>query len=146
MTHQIHKRMPDGIHWTQDAVRLQLNIILTHFCLARKIPLPGRWGGARNRPLESAEMIAKAADEGPVEIVKDDGVKRKNRNNEEEPPAKKVRLGDSAVGRCYLGREKSREREGENKEEVLKSFSKHERQKEEGLSAKEVRQQRWSGQ
>ena len=42
MTHQIHKRMPDGIHWTQDAVRLQLNIILTHFCLSRDIKLPGR--------------------------------------------------------------------------------------------------------
>merc|ERR1719513_88986 len=44
MVHQIHKRMPDGIHWTQDAVRLQLNIILTHFCLSRDIKLPGRWG------------------------------------------------------------------------------------------------------
>ena len=43
MTHQIHKRMPDGIHWTQDAVRLQTNILLTHFCLSRDQPLPGRW-------------------------------------------------------------------------------------------------------
>jgi len=60
-THQIHKRMPDGIHWTQDAVRLQLNIILTHFCLSRDIKLPGRWGGERNRPLESARRIADAA-------------------------------------------------------------------------------------
>merc|ERR1719427_790748 len=95
MTHQIHKRMPDGIHWTQDAVRLQLNIILTHFCLARKLPLPGRWGGARNRPLESAEMIAKAADGGPVEIVRedDDEGKRKGTGGE-EPPAKKRRLGE----------------------------------------------------
>ena len=92
MTHQIHKRMPDGIHWTRDAVRLQLNIILTHFCLSRKLTLPGRWGGARNRPLESAEMIAKAADEGPVEIVKEDGGKRKGREEDEEPPAKKVRV------------------------------------------------------
>jgi len=61
MTHQIHKRMPDGIHWTQDAVRLQLNIILTHVCLSRDIKLPGRWGGERNRPLESARRIANAA-------------------------------------------------------------------------------------
>ena len=68
--------MPDGIHWTQDAVRLQLNIILTHFCLSRDIKLPGRliknlfrhfvnfyprWGGERNRPLESAKRIADAA-------------------------------------------------------------------------------------
>ena len=45
MTHQIHKRMPDGIHWTQDAVRLQLNIILTHVCLSRDIKLPGRQVG-----------------------------------------------------------------------------------------------------
>ena len=96
MTHQIHKRMPDGIHWTQDAVRLQLNIILTHFCLSRKLPLPGRWGGSRNRPLESAERIAKAADEGPVEIVKEDGQKRKGREDD-EPPAKKYRVEESNV-------------------------------------------------
>ena len=24
MLHIVHKRMPDGIHWTQDAVRLQV--------------------------------------------------------------------------------------------------------------------------
>lgn len=24
MLHQTHKRMPDGIHWTQDAVRFQV--------------------------------------------------------------------------------------------------------------------------
>merc|ERR1712221_21244 len=42
LLHQVHKRMPDGIHWTQDAVRLQLNIILTHYCLSRQIPLPQR--------------------------------------------------------------------------------------------------------
>merc|ERR1711894_150571 len=75
MTHQIHKRMPDGIHWTQDAVRLQTNILLTHYCLSRDLPLPGRWGAAfvrlfalnpdclrldevRNRPLEAARRIA----------------------------------------------------------------------------------------
>jgi len=91
MTHQIHKRMPDGIHWTQDAVRLQLNIILTHFCLARKLPLPGRWGGARNRPMESAEKIAEAADEGLVEIEREE-VKRKGRDEDDEPPTKKPRV------------------------------------------------------
>ena len=67
MTHQIHKRMPDGIHWTQDAVRLQLNIILTHFCLSRDLELPGRWGGEANRPLESAKRIAEAATEERME-------------------------------------------------------------------------------
>ena len=53
MTHQIHKRMPDGIHWTQDAVRLQLNIILTHFCLARKLKL-----GEGERPFMRAPAQA----------------------------------------------------------------------------------------
>merc|ERR1719318_715412 len=96
MTHQIHKRMPDGIHWTQDAVRLQLNIILTHFCLARKLPLPGRWGGERNRPLESAEKIAQAADEGLVEIEREEG-KRKGRGEDEEPPAKKTRVDEGLI-------------------------------------------------
>ena len=67
MTHQIHKRMHDGIHWTQDAVRLQLNIILTHFCLSRDLELPGRWGGEANRPLESAKRIAEAATEERME-------------------------------------------------------------------------------
>ena len=67
--------------------RVQLNIILTHFCLARKLPLPGRWGGARNRPLESAEKIAKAEDEGLVEIEREE-VKRKGSDEYDEPPAK----------------------------------------------------------
>ena len=69
MTHQIHKRMPDGIHWTQDAVRLQLNIILTHFCLSRDLELPGRWGGEANRPLESAKRIAEAATEERIFLL-----------------------------------------------------------------------------
>jgi len=71
MMHQIHKRMPDGIHWTSDAIRMQLNIILTHLCLSRDIPLPGRWGGDRNTPLESAQKFAKAADAGPVSFEPD---------------------------------------------------------------------------
>jgi len=150
MTHQIHKRMPDGIHWTQDAVRLQLNIILTHFCLARKLPLPGRWGGARNRPLESAEKIAKAADEGPVEIVKDDGGKRKDREEHDEPPSKKLKVRESSVGdgRKYPRHERSWSREGERfGEGYSRGGDSHERRGEgEGLSAKEKRQQRWSGQ
>ena len=179
MTHQIHKRMPDGIHWTQDAVRLQLNIILTHFCLARKLTLPGRWGGSRNRPLESAEMIAKAADEGPVEIVKEDREKRKGREEDDEPPSKKVRVEESQVhvkvrgdGGKYSRHEREsekreekgykherRSRESDKNEEEYKhegrswesdkfeESSKQERRKDkdEGMSAKEKRQQRWSG-
>jgi len=195
MTHQIHKRMPDGIHWTQDAVRLQLNIILTHFCLARKLTLPGRWGGSRNRPLESAEMIAKAADEGPVEIVKEDREKRKGREEDDEPPSKKVRVEESQVHvkvRGDGGKYSRHERESEKREEKgykherrsresdkYEEENKHERRskesekneeeykhegrswesdkfvesskqerkrdKDEGMSAKEKRQQRWSG-
>jgi len=164
MTHQIHKRMPDGIHWTQDAVRLQLNIILTHFCLSRKLALPGRWGGSRNRPLESAEMIAKAADEGPVEIVKDEGGKRKGREEDEEPPAKKVRVershgkgGDDRYSRHERERrswESERYEEGYAQERRSWESDRydvgyeHERRmdQDERLSAKEKRQQRWSGQ
>merc|ERR1719431_2243887 len=47
MAHHIHRRVGDGIHWNQDAVRLQLNLILTHFCLSRGLELPGRVGGGR---------------------------------------------------------------------------------------------------
>jgi len=61
MSHQIHKRMADGIHWTADAVRLQLNILLTHFCLSRDISLPHTIRAEPNRPLESAKILAKAA-------------------------------------------------------------------------------------
>jgi hypothetical protein len=86
MVHQIHKRMPDGIHWTQDAVRLQLNIVLTHYCLSREVKLPGRWGGQQNRPLESARRIADAA----VAVVGD---------HKQGPPAKRLRLeGEPQAG------------------------------------------------
>jgi len=149
MTHQIHKRMPDGIHWTQDAVRLQLNIILTHFCLARKLPLPGRWGGPRNRPLESAEKIAKAADEGPVEIVKDEGGKRKGREEDDEPPTKRIKVRESRVGdeRIYHRNERSRSSGSERYCEGYSRSENHSYERRgEGLSAKEKRQQRWSGQ
>ena len=84
MTHQIHKRMPDGIHWAQDAVRLQLNFILTHFCLSWDIKLPNRWGGERNRPLQSAIEIAKAADGEPEEFVGDDEPERKRQRRGEK--------------------------------------------------------------
>ena len=142
MTHQIHKRMPDGIHWTQDAVRLQLNIILTHYCLARKLALPGRWGGARNRPLESAEMIAKAADVGVVEIVRDvDEVGKRKWAEEDEPPAKKMRMENTQDSTVK-----------ENLEDNVGNYStrsddrtEDDESEDDGLSAKERRQQRWSG-
>ena len=104
MTHQIHKRMPDGIHWTQDAVRLQLNIILTHFCLSRNLKLPGRWGGKRNRPLESAKRIAEAArplsvsKEAPPskrQKVEEEFLKRPREEEEEDSkPSKRMRTDD----------------------------------------------------
>ena len=40
MLHMVYLRKADGLHWTQDAVRLQTNIILTHLCTSRDIPLP----------------------------------------------------------------------------------------------------------
>lgn len=73
LMHQVHKRMPDGIHWTQAAVRFQVNLILTHFCLSRNIPLPRR---DSSNFLRHAKRIADCALEGPVEFVKD-----KNENN-----------------------------------------------------------------
>ena len=70
---QVHKRMPDGIHWTQAAVRFQMNLILTHFCLSRNISLPRR---DSSNFLRHAKRIADCALEGPVEFVKD-----RNENN-----------------------------------------------------------------
>ena len=43
--YQVHRRQPDGIHWTQAAVRFQVNLILTHFCESRGLPYPGRFRG-----------------------------------------------------------------------------------------------------
>merc|ERR1711909_150646 len=103
--------------------------------------------GARNRPLESAEIIAKAADDGPVEIVKDDGGKRKDREEDDEPPTKKIKLRESSVGdrRKYPRPENSRSREGERYGEGYsrRDDHSHERRGDGGLSAKEKRQQRW---
>jgi len=88
MTHQIHKRMPDGVHWNQDAVRLQLNIVLTHFCLSRKLPLPDTSGGIRNSPLESVMRIAEAADRGTEkDLDNEDEV-----DKEEQPATKKLKI------------------------------------------------------
>jgi len=44
MVHQVHRRQPDGLHWTQTAVRFQVNMILTHFCKSRDLRLPGTPG------------------------------------------------------------------------------------------------------
>jgi hypothetical protein len=78
MTHQIHKRLSDGVHWAQDAVRMQLNIILTHLCVSRDLPLPNHNEGTRNIPLESVKVIAEAADSNVEEnfIGKDEEYER----------------------------------------------------------------------
>lgn len=66
MLSQIHRRATDGIHWNPDAVRMQTNIILTHYCLSRQLPLPENWkkGQApltRNLMLEEALNLADVA-------------------------------------------------------------------------------------
>ena len=66
MLSQIHRRALDGIHWNPDAVRMQVNIILTHYCLSREIGLPGNWNRGQpptkqNLGLEEAMMLADAA-------------------------------------------------------------------------------------
>ena len=115
MTHQIHKRMPDGIHWTQDAVRLQLNIILTHFCLSRDIKLPNRWGGEQNRPLESAMRMAAAAVEvGGGEEV---GPPRKRQRLERVDEKKTLEM----EGRLKRRRELEEEEERPEKKERSES-------------------------
>jgi len=93
MLHQIHKRMPDGIHWTQDAVRHQVLIILTHFCLSRDIKLPGHSQKTleRNKPLESAIKIAKAVEDEQSE-KKDRRREAENNWSEVGPSAKKSKL------------------------------------------------------
>ncbi len=74
-TSQVHRRASDGIHWNPDAVRMQLNIIMTHICLSRGLSLPGCWNKysvqqgyeyarVRNVPLEVAKKMGAAADEG----------------------------------------------------------------------------------
>merc|ERR1712108_16591 len=75
MYNQIHRRSSDGIHWNQDGVRMQVNIILTHFCQSRQIPLPGRWrtgteNNASNVLLEETNNMCEQAgnDFGPKEL------------------------------------------------------------------------------
>lgn len=69
---QIHRRAADGIHWNPDAVRMQVNILLTHYALSRDLPLPNRWDVGMTEPekemvknvlLDLAKEFAKAADD-----------------------------------------------------------------------------------
>jgi len=97
LLHQVHKRMPDGIHWTQDAVRLQLNIILTHYCLSRQIPLPQR---DKSNFWKAAQKIADVAiKEGPIDVVKkiDANVdaKRKISYDSSEQTSKKLKIAET---------------------------------------------------
>ena len=113
MTHQIHKRMSDGIHWAPDAVRLQLNIILTHFCLSRDLELPGRWTGTQNRPLESAKRIAEAAgsvsvdEEGPLskrQRVEEEFIKRQREDEDDTKERKRLRIDEGYSRSLERGR------------------------------------------
>ena len=80
LSHMIYKRLNDGIHWSSSGVRLQVNIILTHYCLSRNLPLPGRCEVGRS--LSSARIIAEAADLGAGgDIVKDDHVASSTRRD-----------------------------------------------------------------
>jgi len=97
MLHQIHKRTPDGIHWSSDAVRLQLNIILTHFCMSRDLKLPGRWGGARNRPLETVQNFAKVAEVGPVRVVADSGSRKRKKYEIEDSKKRRNNESDECI-------------------------------------------------
>jgi len=85
MMHQVHKRKHDGVHWTQDAVRFQTNLILTHYSLSRDIELPGREKG---KIVEVAKKVAQAAEEGPFDIVvkdsNDNEVKKKRKKEPDE--------------------------------------------------------------
>ena len=63
MVHQVHRRQPDGLHWTQTAVRFQVNMILTHFCKSRDLRLPGTLGrlcGNREKLLRLKRNISES--------------------------------------------------------------------------------------
>merc|ERR1712029_930622 len=66
MLTQIHRRAMDGIHWNPDAVRMQVNTIITHYCLSREIELPQNWvkgqpPNKRNLMLEEVQKMANVA-------------------------------------------------------------------------------------
>ena len=45
----------DGIHWNPDAVRMQVNTIITHFCLSREIELPKNWMKGKNKQMTTIQ-------------------------------------------------------------------------------------------
>jgi len=67
MSPQVHRRAADGIHWNSEAVRMQVNVFLTHFCLSRGIELQNKWKKSRrlvmpkNILLEEAKLAQRAA-------------------------------------------------------------------------------------
>merc|ERR1719397_139033 len=76
---------------TQDAVRHQVLIILTHFCLSRDIKLPGHSQKTldRNKPLESVIKIAKAVDD--VQSEKNDQRREAESSRSDVGPSSKKR-------------------------------------------------------
>ena len=82
MLHLVHLRRPDGLHWTQDAVRYQTNHILTHYCLSHDLSLPSSNDINANNTalLGMTQKIATAGDS--------DG------DGEDDSPAKKRKLDE----------------------------------------------------
>ena len=75
-TPQVHRRSTDGVHWNPDAVRMMTNIFLTHFCVSRKLQLPGNvpssaQGGTN--ALERVKMLAEKAEEEGKKAPKEEG-------------------------------------------------------------------------
>jgi len=86
MLTQIHRRAMDGIHWNPDAVRMQVNTIITHYCLSREIELPQNWvkgqpPNKRNLMLEEVQKMANVAydDLQPHKRIREEMEKEKRR-------------------------------------------------------------------
>lgn len=63
MCNQIHRRAADGVHWNANAVRMQVNIFLTHFCQSRDLPLPGKVDGSNLLMRETMESVRAAGND-----------------------------------------------------------------------------------
>jgi len=81
MMPQIHRRAADGIHWNAEAVRMQVNVFLTHFCLARGIELQNRWKESRNLKMSENCLLeeAKLAQRAAVQSFRERPVHRGNK-------------------------------------------------------------------
>ena len=89
-SNQIHRRSSDGIHWNPDAVRYQVNTILTHFCLSREITVPSERDGNEGYEEENGtlQLAKKYVQEAKEEI------EALNRNEEREEEREIVTVSD----------------------------------------------------